>query len=216
MSRLTRLSNEVLKLLVVIILLVGSGLSYADEPIFAADGEQPPAFLLQQIDKGNPKLDSRLNQMASAGQARALAAQANSLNVSGESVRVIIEASDSPDGVAKELGSRGIVETSYGNLLQVSLPVTELAAVAELPGVKFVRMPLEAVEDTVTSQGVVLINADDWQTAGYTGTGVKIAVASTATPPAEAKASCPLALSTIIRSTVMARTVRFTAPPAPK
>ena len=79
-------------------------------------------------------------------------------------------------GAATEAASTlGAVETSYGNLVQVVVPITNLEALADTRGVNLVRMPWEPLPDVV-SEGVALINADDWQTAGYTGAGVKVAI----------------------------------------
>ena len=74
---------------------------------------------------------------------------------------------------ARALG--GDVETSYGSLIQVSLPASALGALEASSGVADVRPPLR-VYPAVTGQGVALTNADDWQAAGLTGAGVKVGV----------------------------------------
>src|SRR5690606_3582234 len=71
------------------------------------------------------------------------------------------------------------------------IPITQLAQVAQLPGVTLVQpvVPVYPVDNlaqgtdgvrpqvgTVTSQGVVFSNADDWHALGYQGAGISIAV----------------------------------------
>jgi len=83
-----------------------------------------------------------------------------------------------PDQVAaavKTAGALGVVETSYRNLLQVVMPVSQLTTLADTPGIRLVRMPQYPLPAAV-SEGVALVNADDWQAAGYNGTGVKVAI----------------------------------------
>ncbi|MFC1990420.1 Ig-like domain-containing protein, partial [Chloroflexota bacterium] len=161
-------------------LLFGSGLPFAEQSAFAAEEERELDLPeIELPDKGNPKLDSQLNRLVSAATTRRSfsAAQESSIEAAGDSVRVIVEClPDQIDAAFQTANASGIVETSYGNLLQVMAPVSQLAALADTPGIRLVRMPLEPVPDVVTSEGVALINADDWQSASYNGTGVKVAI----------------------------------------
>jgi hypothetical protein len=89
-------------------------------------------------------------------------------------------------------GTGAIYETAYANLVQVLAPIDGLAALSDLPGVSYVRLPYPAQQfvlparghnapvaplvGTRTTEGVALTGADVWQTAGYNGAGVNLAV----------------------------------------
>ncbi|MBI4267006.1 MAG: hypothetical protein HY668_01395 [Chloroflexi bacterium] len=96
-------------------------------------------------DKGNPKLDSRLNQLVSAerrGELAAFARQSNIELFNGE-VRVIIECvpGQLEAATAAATGAGAKLETSYDNLLQVRAPVASLNALAEAGSIRFIRLP---------------------------------------------------------------------------
>src|SRR5207245_2981333 len=74
---------------------------------------------------------------------------------------------------ASSLG--GSIEGAYGDLVQVSVPLTALGALSRSSAVEFVRPPLKAIP-LVTSEGVNVTNANAWQAQGLTGAGVKVAV----------------------------------------
>ena len=83
-------------------------------------------------------------------------------------------------------------ETAYENWVQVLAPLASLEALAQIPGVRIVRLPFPAEADhapgkgapanlaplagTQTTQGVNLTNASTWHAAGLDGTGVHLAV----------------------------------------
>lgn len=99
-------------------------------------------------------------------------------------------------GQVESLGGRW--ELAYRNQVQVWLPVEALEIITDLPEVMYVRQPIKvappadpiklidpgseidsertAEATEVVSQGVSIIGADDWQAAGISGSGVKIAV----------------------------------------
>ena len=88
-------------------------------------------------------------------------------------VRVII---DSDSDVSEALVAAGAtVEFTHDDLAQVRAPIASLETLAAVGGVEQVRVPLRAVP-FVTGEGVALTNADDWQAAGVTGAGVKVAI----------------------------------------
>ena len=95
-------------------------------------------------EKGNPKLDSQLNKLVlaeSQGQAASFAQKSNIELVDGK-VRVIVEClPDQVDAAIKASSALGIVETSYDNLLQVSVPVTSLSTLADAESIQFIRLP---------------------------------------------------------------------------
>lgn len=100
---------------------------------------------LDSPDKGNPKLDSQLNQLVSAerrGEAASFAEQSNIELIDG-GVRVIIECVpgqiEAATKAAAEAGAK--LETSYDNLLQVVAPITKLSTLAEDSSIRFIRLP---------------------------------------------------------------------------
>ncbi len=127
------------------------------------------------------RLDSRLAQIVDAFRlqgtsAAAEAAQRLDLDVEGNAIRVIIEARPGPadpTSAALSLGAR--IEGTYQNLVQASVPIASLEALARAAPVEFVRPPLRPVP-MVTGEGVALINADDWHALGISGAGVKVAI----------------------------------------
>ncbi len=96
-------------------------------------------------DKGNPKLDSQLNQLVSAesrGEAASFAEQSDIEWVDG-SVRVIIECVPGQIEAASEAATNAgaKLETSYDNLLQVVVPITSLTTLADAASIRFIRLP---------------------------------------------------------------------------
>ncbi|MDH7485757.1 MAG: S8 family serine peptidase [Anaerolineae bacterium] len=83
-------------------------------------------------------------------------------------------------------------ETAYENWVQVLAPLASLKLLAQIPGVRYVRLPFPIEPDqtpagevsagsgplvgTQTTQGVDLANASTWHAAGFDGTGVHLAV----------------------------------------
>jgi subtilisin family serine protease len=135
------------------------------------------------MEKGpDAKLESDLAQVADAfgtggPAAAAQAALEKALPLQNSQVRVIVEAGAAGTAEAADaitaLG--GQVEKTRGELAQALLPVSALEALAADGNVGFVRLPYRRVP-LVTGQGVALINADDWHAAGFTGSGVKVAI----------------------------------------
>ena len=95
-------------------------------------------------EKGNPKLDSQLNQLIQAeklGDAASFAEQSNIELVDGN-VRVIAESlPDQVDAAVKAAKALGVVETTYRNLLQVVVPITSLTTLANAASIHFIRLP---------------------------------------------------------------------------
>jgi hypothetical protein len=83
-------------------------------------------------------------------------------------------------------------ETAYEDRVQVLAPIESLSALAQIPGVRLVRLPYPATTTDLsaqaglspdapqvgsrTSEGVSLTKASTWHTAGHTGAGVNVAV----------------------------------------
>lgn len=107
------------------------------------DGEPPP--FPDASKTGNPKLSSQLNQLVQAesrGETVSFAKQHN-IELIDKKVRVIIETLPGQLEVIRQAVTRvGTVEASDGNLLQAVVPVSRLSALAEEPGIKFIRLPM--------------------------------------------------------------------------
>lgn len=186
-----------LALLAIVAVLIGSfsfGLPTASGQEPGRDGtfdpvpvvsavEHPPADPGQRPASGRGgRLDSALSAVADVARQRGSQAalehaRGNGVGVTGDRVRVIVEPAGGDLAGASDAVSRagGQAEGEYGDLVQARLPVQALEAVSRDPSVKLVRRPFVMVPDAV-SEGVALSNASAWQTAGFTGAGVKIAV----------------------------------------
>lgn len=107
-----------------------------------------------------PKIDTRL-----AAKARDQA-----------SVRVELTARQ--PAAAKALVARlgGSVESSYGRLVEATVPSAGLAALARDPSVKFAAEPLRPVPEAVRGEGVATTGAAAWHAAGLRGAGARVAV----------------------------------------
>lgn len=100
---------------------------------------------LGSADKGNPKLDSQLNQLVSAemrGEAVQFAEQRN-IELVNTGIRVIIECVPGQFDAAAEAATNvgGKLEASYENLLQLVVPITELNNLAGATSIHFIRLP---------------------------------------------------------------------------
>jgi len=169
-----------------VLLLVSCFSAQADEPL----PNRPDAGGGQSVDigvalpprKGSPKLESSLARVVEAFQRGDQPAPADGSSftvapLADGRVRVIVEAAPgrAEDAAALARSLEATVETSYGDLVQVSAPIGALQALASSDAVRFVRQPY-VLEPAVVSEGVPIINADDWQAAGLNGSGVKMAV----------------------------------------
>ena len=105
-------------------------------------------------------------------------AQAHRLDLGEEQrVRVVVELLEKPLLKGRPLfESLGfVVECSHDQSVQGLVPVAQLKHLALSPGVEWVRPPMEPLS-MVTSEGVAIIGADDWHSAGVDGTGKSVAV----------------------------------------
>ncbi|MFC2027134.1 thrombospondin type 3 repeat-containing protein [Chloroflexota bacterium] len=147
----------------------------------ASDGngeEAPDGLPIELPRKGNPKLDSQLNQMVSTQNELQMSVmtQKSSVQLVENSVRVIIECLPGQVGtVVQAAGELGVVETSYGDSIQVMIPASQLISLANDPGIQLVRLPQQPMM-SVVSEGADVIGATSWHTAGKTGEGVKVAI----------------------------------------
>ncbi|MBN1190588.1 MAG: PD40 domain-containing protein [Dehalococcoidales bacterium] len=167
--------------LIVILSIIASSFYFPTETSSAKEAPEQEQNLNWNIEKGNSKLDSQLEPLIAAKDPEQFKvfAQQKSIDISEEQIRVVIERSKGDlEAIFHEVEAIGSIESTYENLLQVMVPVSQLSALADIPGVDFVRLPYKPLEDTI-SEGVVLSEADSWHSAGYAGAGVKMAIIDT-------------------------------------
>ncbi|MCR4392805.1 MAG: S8 family serine peptidase [Dehalococcoidales bacterium] len=149
-------------------------------PVEISGAQKEPADKLKDLiqpEKGNPKLDSYLNQLVSGPAIQTSREFFPGSRAPAERVRVVIDCLSAVDaGILQRLEPFGDVETYYGNLIQMSVPVASLNSLAQIPEIRIVRRPYEPLVETIVSEGVQLTSSDVWHAAGYTGAGVKIAI----------------------------------------
>jgi subtilisin family serine protease len=131
----------------------------------------------------HPKMETALQLLAEQHEVAPMAVKAlaagKRIDLLDDSVRVVIEPLDgrvdSVDTQAiEQLG--GEIELSSGDLLRVRLPLDRLIDIADLTaGIAYMRLPYQP-RALVVSEGVAVVGADDYHTAGYLGQGTKVAV----------------------------------------
>ena len=86
-----------------------------------------------------------------------------------------ITTADIDENSLKAFGSR--IQAKAKHTMDVEIPISELENVANaINGFGIISPPMKPKEHAVTSEGVALMNGDHWQSAGYDGTGIKIAI----------------------------------------
>jgi subtilisin family serine protease len=166
--------------LTVVIGLVGSVFIVA--PTASGELHPPdPGQVVRQV-KDHPRLESALSRLVAAQREDGLEgagrlAQSQGLVLKGDVVRVVAEARPGEvEAVLQAIEARdGQVEVIYEGLVQALIPLPALEPLADLDVVRWVRRPRE-LRPAVVSEGVEVISAVLWQTAGYEGQGVKIAI----------------------------------------
>jgi subtilisin family serine protease len=109
-----------------------------------------------------------------AAPATRLSTELASATHSATSVEVDVTG-DSGASAAAVRAVGGRVRASVKGALTATVPGTKLAALAASAGVDRVAKPIHPTEQAV-SEGVGLSNATAWQTAGFTGKNVKVAI----------------------------------------
>ncbi|MBN1857474.1 MAG: S8 family serine peptidase [Dehalococcoidia bacterium] len=128
------------------------------------------------------KLEWQLRVLASGPEATIAGACEPALGreITSAGVRVVVVHgrgdADEVEDLIDSIG--GDIEATAKGRTQCVVPTEALSQLAESNEVDFVRLPYHPVEEE-TSEGVELINADEWQDAGYTGAGVKIGILDT-------------------------------------
>jgi subtilisin family serine protease len=134
--------------------------------------------------KGHPKIESKLNKLVEKFKNKTWVevehfARQNKIEIQkGKKIRLVVEADKhSVDLAIEKIESLGVkVETTYQNLIQILAPLSIIDSIAEIPGVNFIRFPYDFFSQAIISEGVEVIGANDWQSKGYYGSGVKVAI----------------------------------------
>ena len=131
----------------------------------------------------HPKMSSYLQKLEKEHK-EGISAQrmvAQGLNISAPdpdkvSVYLMSEPGTSVDETAlNDLGAQIIKRAD--NVIKAEVPIDMLTAVAdEVNGVSFMKTPDKLIPVGVTGEGVDLTGADTYHNAGYTGSGVKVAI----------------------------------------
>lgn len=131
-----------------------------------------------------PKLSSALNQMVqlySKNQDFRAFAQERDITLEQDKVVATIfpESDFTTENIDQNLlQSYGVeVKAIARHSMRVAIPITQLENTARLVDhINWIEEPLKPKPLATTDEGVALMNADDWQTATYTGSGIKVAV----------------------------------------
>lgn len=142
----------------------------------------PPPVTISP-ERPHPKLETVLQLLAERRQEGVVAAQAfaqaQGIELADDAVRVVIEplgeSSREIDRTALERLGVTVEATSRG-LMRARVPLLKLIPIADtVSGIRFIRRPYTP-KPAVTSQGVALIGAASYHSAGYYGQNTKVAV----------------------------------------
>lgn len=156
-------------------------------------------------EKSYPRLDSSLAAYAEASVQKSTLSRFGwvpSSEAAIEKVRVGIEveARERSKAVAAIEAAGGIIETTYGELVQTVVPVQQLIALADSPGVRHVAQLFPPTEEAITSEGLSGIGVPAWHSTGFNGEGVKIAVVDTGFKGYQALLGTELPSNTVLKS----------------
>jgi len=153
-------------------------------PSYAVQGntftDEDPSSHTSSKKTKHPKLESILEQLVaseSSANFEKLAQDHNILIEKGSIVQLVIELThNATRDDLKLLEERGaIIETTFRHLVQIRIPIYLLTNILDIPAVHYISSPSKP-RLAVVSEGVSVINADDAQDNGYTGSGVKVAI----------------------------------------
>jgi hypothetical protein len=119
-----------------------------------------------RVEAKHPRLDSTLARLTQATRARGRIVE----------VEAIARGARRGELEAAIRAAGGLASGRYGRLLEARLPVSALETVAAHPAARFLRTPIRPQPQAVTGQGIAASGAEPWHNAGWTGTGVKIAI----------------------------------------
>ena len=152
--------------LVTVALLLAQGMAVAEKAI-------PRDLVI-------PTLETSLQQLSQLAQGNLPEAQAFGANLgvtqSSGLVRVTVETKGYLSDVAvSDVGGKVISRAIELGLVAVDIPPSCLVALAELPGVRFVRRPFRPMPLAV-SEGITVSGVGSWHSAGINGEGIKVAI----------------------------------------
>lgn len=129
----------------------------------------------------HPKLESGLSQVVQGyalGQDIKTLARWKGIPIAHDRLQVIIETdTDATASVISQMGLLGVpVQATYQQLVQALAQPGILTTLASIPGVRFVRRPLDFFPQALTSEGVRKTGASAWQQHGFQGQGARVAV----------------------------------------
>ncbi len=137
--------EKILRIIALIVGIISTGV-LTIIPLACASGQNmislPPSAL---PEKGNPKLDSQLNQLIRAevqGEVAQFVEQ-RGIELTDGKVRVIIECLPGQLEQASEaaLNAGAELETSYDDMLQVLVSISSLNTLADASSIRFIRLP---------------------------------------------------------------------------
>ena len=148
------------------VLICCSGVAIGAPPIEYVKEQHPPKLegVLARIQKNWTAQKRAL--------AKATAKQYGASKIIGENITVVLEPrhgrlSESIDFAAlSDLGVRITAQSRH--LVEVSAPIAELARIAQVDGVQFVRLPIKPRLHAVVSEGVERIRAQVYSNRGFT------------------------------------------------
>lgn len=160
----------------VVALALMSGLVTGTQPSAGAAPADGPGFEISRRGRSeHPRLASSLRDDHAAGRPVRPAGELQPNPSPGDTVTVVVETRDAAaarDAVAR---AGGTVEREVSGLVKADVPARALGTLSESDGVDYVREPIRPQPEAV-SEGVIESGAGPWQTAGWDGTGTKIAV----------------------------------------
>ena len=128
------------------------------------------------------KIDSVIKELIGKFSAKGLPeaqkfASERNIKLKNNKVEVILTLVDGSSIDNNALSSLGVeVDKSYDNLIKAYVPIYRLKTLeSKFPEIQRIRLPFKPLE-LHTSEGVSLTGASSWQTSGYKGAGLKIAV----------------------------------------
>ncbi len=176
-----KLTGWILPALLLILILSSSSHEHVALAETAPRAAVPAASADQAVQ--HPSISSVLCQLhivAATGElteARQYACM-HGLELDGDRVRVVLESQpglfSAALSAARQMGLT--VETTYGDWVQALAPVSLLLEIANVDSIRLVRPPHLGLPLAQTGEGVAVIGADAWHSAGYRGNGIKIAI----------------------------------------
>jgi subtilisin family serine protease len=137
------------------------------------------------LEKGDihPKVESSLWELEKEYEKGAMAAQAfaQSRNIRIEyqnkvTVYLISESGTTIDETSLQTYGAEVIKSAE-NVWKARAPINMLETIADnVEGVSFIKLPDRAIPLAIESEGVGLTGASSYHSAGYTGSGVKVAV----------------------------------------